>query len=91
MLDPALLSRMMPRRETALAALTPRQFHALRLLGEGLSNAAIARDMGISPHSVDNLLNGVYAVLGVRNDDTVNSRVAAALLLLRDTAAAVAS
>lgn len=91
MLDPALLARMMPRRETALAALTPRQLHALRLLGEGLSNAAIARDMGISPHSVDNLLNGVYAVLGVRNDDTVNSRVAAALLLLRDTAAAVAS
>jgi len=90
MLDPALLSRLTPRRGTALAHLTPRQLHALKLLAEGLSNAAIARDMGISTHSVDNLLNAVYAVLGVRNDDTLNSRVAAALHLLRDGAAAAA-
>lgn len=86
MLDPALLSRLTPRRGTALAELTPRQFHALRLLAEGLSNAAIARDMGISPHSVDNLLNGVYNTLGVRDDHDLNSRVAAALHLVRDSA-----
>ncbi|GGR11790.1 response regulator [Agromyces mediolanus] len=86
MLDPELLGRLRPRRGSALAGLTPRQLHALRLLAEGLSNAAIARDMGISNHSVDNLLNAVYSTLGVRDDGDLNSRVAAALHLVRDGA-----
>ncbi|KRA24029.1 hypothetical protein ASD65_06035 [Microbacterium sp. Root61] len=88
MLDPELLSRRVPRRGTALADLTPRQLHALRLLAEGLSNAAIAHEMSISAHSVDNLLNAVYAALGVRDDGRLNSRVAAALHLVRDGAQA---
>jgi len=87
-LDPALLSRLTPRRGSPLAELTQRQLHALRLLAEGLSNPAIAREMDISRHSVDNLLNGVYSVLGVRDDGDVNSRVAAALHLVRDGATA---
>lgn len=86
MLDPALLAGVRPRRGSTLESLTPRQYHALRLLAEGLSNAAIAREMKISTHSVDNLLNVVYAVLGVRDDSEVNSRVAAALHLVRDGA-----
>jgi DNA-binding NarL/FixJ family response regulator len=85
-LDPALLDRLTPRRGSPLAALTPRQLHALRLLAEGLSNTAIAKAMGISPHSVDNLLSAMYTVLGVRDDGDVNSRVAAALHLVRDGA-----
>lgn len=86
MLDPELLAGLLPRRGSTLASLTPRQFHALRLLAEGLSNAAIAREMKISTHSVDNLLNAVYSALGVRDDSEVNSRVAAALHLVRDGA-----
>jgi DNA-binding NarL/FixJ family response regulator len=86
LLDPELVARLTPRRGSALASLTPRQLAALRLVAEGLSNAAIARAMGISPHSVDNLLNAVYAALGVREDGDLNSRVAAALHLVRDGA-----
>ena len=86
MLDPELLASVQPRRGSALASLTPRQFHALKLLAEGLSNAAIAREMSISTHSVDNLLNAVYTTLGVRDDGELNSRVAAALHLVRDGA-----
>ncbi len=85
-LDPELIARLTPRRGSALAALTPRQLDALRRVAEGLSNAAIAREMGISTHSVDNLLNAVYTTLGVRDDGDLNSRVAAALHLVRDGA-----
>lgn len=81
-LDPVLVERMIPRAESPLAALSPRQFHALRLLSGGLSNAAIADEMGISAHSVDNLLNSVYAVLSVREDGSANARVTAALLMI---------
>jgi DNA-binding NarL/FixJ family response regulator len=85
-LDPELVGRLTPRRGSVLAELTPRQLHALRLVAEGLSNAAIAREMGISTHSVDNLLNAVYTTLSVRDDGDLNSRVAAALQLVRDGA-----
>jgi DNA-binding NarL/FixJ family response regulator len=85
-LDPELVARLAPRRGSALAALTPRQLAALRLVAEGLSNAAIAREMAISAHSVDNLLNAVYATLGVQGNGDLNNRVAAALHLVRDSA-----
>lgn len=81
-LDPELIHRTAPRKDSPLAALSPRQFHALRLLVQGLSNTAIAEEMGISPHSVDNLLNAIYGILGVRSDSSVNARVAAALLMI---------
>lgn len=85
-LDPALVARLTPRAGSTVERLSPRQLTALRLLAEGLSNAAIAREMAISTHSVDNVLNAVYSVLGVRDGGERNSRVAAALMLLRDGA-----
>ncbi len=88
MLDPELLRNLSPRRDSPLASLTPRQFDALRLLAAGRSNAAIAREMEIAPHSVDNLLGTVYGILGVRGDSEANSRVSAALVMLRHGAPA---
>ncbi|MGF2948855.1 response regulator [Microbacterium alcoholitolerans] len=88
MLDPELLRNLTPRRDSPLASLTPRQFDALRLLAAGRSNAAIAREMEITPHSVDNLLGTVYGTLGVRGDSEANSRVSAALMMLRHGAPA---
>ncbi len=87
-LDPTLLRKLVPRHNSPLAQLSPRQFDALRLLAEGRSNAAIAREMDITSHSVDNLLNTVYGVLGVRGDFEANSRVAAALMMVRHGAPA---
>lgn len=83
MLDPELLRNLSPRHNSPLAQLTRRQFDALRLLAAGRSNAAIAREMDITAHSVDNLLNTVYGALGVRGDSEANSRVSAALMMLR--------
>ena len=72
---------LVPRQNSPLAQLSRRQFDALRLLAAGRSNSAIASEMEITPHSVDNLLNTVYGVLGVRGDSEANSRVSAALMM----------
>lgn len=87
-LDPELLRNLVPRQNSPLAQLSRRQFDALRLLAAGRSNSAIASEMEITPHSVDNLLNTVYGVLGVRGDSEANSRVSAALMMLRHGAPA---
>lgn len=87
-LDPELLRNLEPRQNSPLSQLTQRQFDALRLLAAGRSNAAIAREMEITQHSVDNLLNSVYGTLGVREDSEANSRVSAALMMLRHGAPA---
>jgi DNA-binding NarL/FixJ family response regulator len=83
LLDPALVERRIPRRGSPLSALTPRQLTAAKLVAAGLANDAIAREMGISVHSVDNLLNVVYASLGVREHPEVNPRVATALTVVQ--------
>ncbi len=87
-LDPDLLQKLTPRRNSPLSQLTRRQFDALRLVAAGRSNAAIAREMEITPHSVENLLNMVYSVLEIRSDSDANSRVSAALMMLRHGAPA---
>jgi DNA-binding NarL/FixJ family response regulator len=52
--------------------LTPRQYDLLRMLQQGLDNAAIARAMGLSVKTVENHLTRLYRQLGV------NSRLEAA-------------
>ena len=81
-LDPALIAARVPRRGSRLDRLTPRQLTAAQLVAAGLANEAIAREMGISAHSVDNLLNVVYSTLGVREQADVNPRVATALAVV---------
>lgn len=46
------------------AALTPREMEILGCLGEGLSNKAAARRLGISAHTVKFHLEAVFAKLG---------------------------
>jgi DNA-binding NarL/FixJ family response regulator len=84
-LDPTLLARMRPRRGSAVAGLTDRQFEVLRLLGQGLSNAGIALRLHITEKSVQNHVNAIYAVLGIDADRDHNARVRATLRLLEET------
>ena len=49
----------------ALAALTTREREVLRLVAEGLTNAAIAERLWISPGTVRRHLENVYSKLGV--------------------------
>ncbi|MEZ5707082.1 MAG: response regulator transcription factor [Burkholderiaceae bacterium] len=61
----------MPARAPAGAepafGLTPRQLDVLTLLATGQSNKAIAQAMGISPATVKNHLDGIFAKMGVAN------------------------
>jgi HD-GYP domain-containing protein (c-di-GMP phosphodiesterase class II) len=55
------------QRTGGQAGLTARESEVLRLLAEGLPNKAIARQLGISPKTVSNHMEHVYAKLGVSN------------------------
>jgi HD-GYP domain-containing protein (c-di-GMP phosphodiesterase class II) len=63
-------------RPTGAAGLTPRQLEVLRLVTRGLSNREIARDLGLSPRTVDRHVADVYQRIGV------SSRAAAALFTI---------
>ncbi|KAB8143355.1 response regulator transcription factor [Chloroflexia bacterium SDU3-3] len=47
--------------------LTPREREILQLLGQGLSNKMIARDLGVSDHTVKFHVSSIYAKLGAAN------------------------
>ena len=51
--------------EPARPPLTPRELEILRALSDGLSNKAVARQLGISAHTVKFHLEAVFAKLGV--------------------------
>jgi DNA-binding NarL/FixJ family response regulator len=54
-------------QRTPTDALTPRQFAVLDLLGKGLSNKAIARDLGIREITVKAHVSAILRKLGVDN------------------------
>lgn len=67
-----LLRQLLPGLRVTLVAapapvLTPRQQAILALLAEGRSNKAIARALGLSPHTVRNHLSALFRLLGARN------------------------
>lgn len=88
-LDPALLERVAPRAGSSVARLTQRQYTVLRLLAQGLSNAGIAGQLGITEKSVQNHVYAVYTTLGIDTDPARNPRVSAALRLLEETGPAL--
>jgi DNA-binding NarL/FixJ family response regulator len=63
----------MTRRTERRAGLTPREVEILRLLARGLLNKEIARRLGITPKTVGNHIEHIYAKIGV------SSRAAAGL------------
>ncbi len=73
-----------PRAGTRLAELTGAQFRVLRLVAEGLSNAAIATRLDIKERSVEGHLLAIYRHLGIDGQDS-NRRVAAVLAFMRQT------
>jgi DNA-binding NarL/FixJ family response regulator len=59
-------SKALTGRETGpREALSPRELEALRLAARGLANDAIAKDMGLSPRTVERHLSNAYSKLGL--------------------------
>ncbi len=70
-LDPTLAPAILPARdwedEPLVEALTPREEEVLHLLADGLSNKAIALQLGISDHTVKFHVNAILGKLGAQS------------------------
>jgi DNA-binding NarL/FixJ family response regulator len=83
-LDPQVVARLLASdREGPLQQLTPREREVLQLIGEGLSNPAIADRLGITLRSAEKHVSSVFARLGLPDTGNENRRVLAVLELLR--------
>lgn len=83
--DPTIVSRLLGRRRVAdpLAALTAREREVLTLMAEGLSNAAIAARMSITPRTVEAHATQLFLKLDIPGDPASHRRVRAVLAFLR--------
>src|SRR4029450_8924408 len=77
--------------DSPLTALSTRETDVLAELATGASNAAIARSLGVSEHSVEKHTGVIFAKLGLSGDADVNRRVTAVLLFLAGREPHVAS
>jgi two-component system, NarL family, nitrate/nitrite response regulator NarL len=71
-IDPEFAATLLPTaRESSLAqpveTLTPRELQVLRLMAEGQSNKTIARQLGISEHTVKFHVNAILGKLNVQS------------------------
>ncbi len=74
-LAPTVALRLMDRMRTPATALSRRETEVLRLVADGLSNAAVSKQLFLSQATVKSHLVHIYAKLGV---DSRTSAVAAA-------------
>lgn len=64
---PAEMAGGAPAAPASGPTLTPRQFDVLRCLSRGLPTKLIARDLGLSEHTVKEYIAGLFQALGVHN------------------------
>ena len=83
-LDPQVVSRLLAsdRQDGPLKSLSPREREVLQLVGEGLSNPAVAERLGITLRSAEKHVSSVFAKLGLPDTGNENRRVLAVLQLL---------
>jgi DNA-binding NarL/FixJ family response regulator len=88
-LDPAIVARLVARRENAgpLAELTERERDVLALMAEGRSNRAIAGQLYLSPKTVEGHVGQIFLKLGITETQSEHRRVEAVLAFLRATGA----
>ena len=80
--------RSEPPEETFAEALTEREVDIVRLMADGLSNAAIAEQLHISLKTVEAHSGALFAKLGVDGSPSGNRRVLAVVTWMRQQAAA---
>jgi DNA-binding NarL/FixJ family response regulator len=77
-MDPDVIARLLHRPDT-LTDLTARERDVLRLMAEGHSNAAIGARIAVTEKSVSNLINSLFAKLGLPPSADHHRRVLAVL------------
>lgn len=77
-----LLVTAAPGPSDPLADLTPRELDVLALIAEGRNNAGIAAELGVTEKAVENVINSLFAKLGLLPEPDVHRRVLAVLLYL---------
>lgn len=84
-IDSGIVRRLVSRhrQEDPLKSLTRREQDILALMAEGRSNAAIARDQGIAPRSVEAPIAEIFRKLNIQPGPDDNRRVKAVLAWLR--------
>ena len=83
-LDAQVVARLLAKDDGGpLKALTEREREVLQLVGEGLSNPAIAERLGIALRSTEKHVSSVFSKLGLPDTGNENRRVLAVLELLR--------
>jgi DNA-binding NarL/FixJ family response regulator len=84
-LDPEVVAQLVTRRrrDERLAALTQREQEVLALMAEGRTNNAIADRLFVSEGTVEKHIRGIFAKLGLEDQESIHRRVLAVLAYLR--------
>jgi DNA-binding NarL/FixJ family response regulator len=85
-IDPELVTRLVGRRreQDRLAMLSEREREALGLMAQGLSNAALAEELFVSPKTVEGYVRSIFMKLDLPPGDRDHRRVLAVLRFLRE-------
>ena len=82
-LDPEVVAQLIGRRHDPLETLTPREREVLALMGEGRTNAAIAKALVIGTGAVEKNVTSIFQKLGLDDSGTDHRRVLAVLAYLQ--------
>ncbi len=83
-LDPEVVAQLLirSRRQDPLARLTPRELEVLGLMAEGRSNAALAKQLVVSPGAIEKHVANIFVKLDLPPDESDHRRVLAVLRYL---------
>ncbi len=83
-LDPEVVKQLLsPRRDDALAGLTPREREVLGLVAEGRTNAGIAKELWLTEKTVETHVRSILGKLDLPQDGDTHRRVLAVVTYLR--------
>jgi DNA-binding NarL/FixJ family response regulator len=85
MLDPTIVQSLRHGQGSIVSKLTPRLKEVLELIALGYNNTAIAEQLNLSKRSVETYINNIYQELSLSEEPSINTRVKAALLFLKDS------
>jgi DNA-binding NarL/FixJ family response regulator len=84
-LDPTIVRRLLGRnrKPSPMDVLNERERMVLQYMAEGRSNLGIAKELFLSPRTVETHVTSVFTKLGLDQTETDNNRVRAVLAFLR--------